>query len=286
MYIHSYKPPAAAAQAPQPQPTTPPQPAPPSTPPRPSSSRPRTATTPQSIRPTPQTPLPLSSQPTSTINLQNPSPPYTEATSTYTTSSAILPQTRSNIPSNPSSRPTSSSTPYHPTQNNQEVPYNPYTSLEDTFDYSLLESESQTEAPTNHPQGNVIFETQQIAPAPGQTWFQLAVLEGRGRSAGDGGGEGELEGEEGHEIRPRSGKPDPTDGIVVLRDWPKKRFSQKWTRNGPNPGERRMKYEDFLQGELEERLVYIFGRDVYDTAIRAVQHVIAERRKSFDESEV
>ena len=58
----------------------------------------------------------------------------------------------------------------------------------------------------------------------------------------------------------------------------------RWTRNGPNPGERRMTYEDFLQGEMEERLVYIFGRDVYDAAIRAVQQVIADRRKSFEES--
>ena len=222
MSIHSYKPEPVADHQSHILPSTLPQPSPPQTPPsqsppRPSSSRPRTATTPQEIRPTPTTPTPLSSQPTSSINLQNPGPPYTEANSTYTTSSAVLPQTRSGLSSKASSRPTTSTT-EPPNQIDLEYPYDPYSSLEDTFDYSLLESTPQTETPTNHPQGNVIFETQQIAPAPGQTWFQLAVLEGSGRSEG---GDGELVG------RPQSGKPDPRDGVVVLRDWPKKRFSQK-----------------------------------------------------------
>ncbi|KAJ3034244.1 hypothetical protein HDV00_005237, partial [Rhizophlyctis rosea] len=214
------------------------------------------------------------------------------ATSSFVTSTASLPASRS--PSRPlSSRQTpplgQSSSPHLTPSTPYDSTYTTYlTQLSsDNFDYSLLDTSPEASS-TNHPQGTVIFETQQIAPAPGQTWFQLAVLEGRGASGGGSGGE-EGNGEEGEggkeggeeRERPKSSKPDPRNGVVVLRDWPKKRFSQKWTRNGPNPGERRMTYEEFLQGELEERLVYIFGRDTYDAAVRAVQQVIADRRESF-----
>ncbi|KAJ3090817.1 hypothetical protein HK102_002560 [Quaeritorhiza haematococci] len=82
---------------------------------------------------------------------------------------------------------------------------------------------------------DTIFETQTIAPAPGTTYYQLAVL---------------------------------TGDRIVLRDWPRQRMSQKWTRDGAlNPGQTAFTYEDFLAGEMKEKLVWIFGEHTYQIAL-------------------
>ncbi|KAJ3154130.1 hypothetical protein HK101_001685 [Irineochytrium annulatum] len=99
----------------------------------------------------------------------------------------------------------------------------------------------------------VFYETQQISPAPGQTHFQLAI---------------EL---------PRS---NPTAPRVVLRDWPRQRMSQRWTRGGSlNPGQTTMTMAEFLDGEMEEKLVWIFGKSEYDKAVREGMRCVEEQGK-------
>ncbi|KAJ3062715.1 hypothetical protein HDU98_001425 [Podochytrium sp. JEL0797] len=79
-----------------------------------------------------------------------------------------------------------------------------------------------------------LFESQQIMPSPGQTYFQLVVQSDR----------------------------------VLLRDWPRQRYSQKWTRDGGlNPGEKVYTISNFLRGEDEDQIIYVFGQEVYDKAI-------------------
>ncbi|KAJ3110025.1 hypothetical protein HDU96_006967 [Phlyctochytrium bullatum] len=95
------------------------------------------------------------------------------------------------------------------------------------------------------PKGKTVyFETQQIMPAPGQTYFQLVIEEG---------------------------------GNVILRDWPRQRLSQKWTRNGYlNPGSTSMTVSEFLDGEMKEKLVWIFGEKVYEEAVNAAIKCVQE----------
>ncbi|KAJ1531139.1 hypothetical protein HK096_008048, partial [Nowakowskiella sp. JEL0078] len=77
-----------------------------------------------------------------------------------------------------------------------------------------------------------LFSTQQVAPAPGTTYYQLVVQE---------------------------------KDSILLRDWPKQRMSQKWTRDGAlNPGQVEITYSEFLDGELKEQLLWIFGEDVVE----------------------
>ncbi|KAJ3210367.1 hypothetical protein HDU67_005359 [Dinochytrium kinnereticum] len=96
----------------------------------------------------------------------------------------------------------------------------------------------------NSPGKKNYFESQQIMPAPGQTYYQLIIEEG---------------------------------GIVLLRDWPRARLSQKWTRNGTiNPGVSRMEVSEFLDGEMKERIIWIFGEKVYDEAINAAIRCVQE----------
>ncbi|KAI8617092.1 hypothetical protein BC830DRAFT_1115279 [Chytriomyces sp. MP71] len=88
---------------------------------------------------------------------------------------------------------------------------------------------------------DIVFETQQIMPAPGTTYFQLVVESDR----------------------------------VLLRDWPRQRYSQKWTRNGGlNPGQKIISLESFIAGEKDEELVHIFGQDVYDKAVNAAEKTL------------
>ncbi|KAJ3298481.1 hypothetical protein BCR33DRAFT_781981 [Rhizoclosmatium globosum] len=98
---------------------------------------------------------------------------------------------------------------------------------------SVLERDSVVKRRKN------LWETQQIMPAPGTTYFQLVVQSDR----------------------------------VLLRDWPRQRFSQKWTRDGGlNPGEKVFKTQYFIDGEDRDQLVYIFGRKLYDEAIEAAKN--------------
>ncbi|KAJ3031495.1 UNVERIFIED_CONTAM: hypothetical protein HDU68_003436 [Siphonaria sp. JEL0065] len=94
---------------------------------------------------------------------------------------------------------------------------------------------SKTDATGSTKRRTTLFETQQMMPSPGTTYFQLVVQNDR----------------------------------VLLRDWPRQRYSQKWTRDGGlNPGEKVYNTRFFIDGEDKDQLVYIFGMDVYDRAVK------------------
>ncbi|KAI8853992.1 hypothetical protein BC829DRAFT_413301 [Chytridium lagenaria] len=95
------------------------------------------------------------------------------------------------------------------------------------------------------------YETQTMMPAPGQTYFQLVIQEG---------------------------------GTILLRDWPRQRLSQKWTRDGTlNPGSTQITLSEFLDGELKEKLVWIFGEKVYEEAINAAIKCVQDESEKMRE---
>ncbi|KAJ3228222.1 hypothetical protein HK099_005232 [Clydaea vesicula] len=51
---------------------------------------------------------------------------------------------------------------------------------------------------------------------------------------------------------------------------------EKWTRNGQlNPGEVKVKIGDFVDGEMKEKLIWIFGVEIYNDALRVAKNAIA-----------
>lgn len=106
-------------------------------------------------------------------------------------------------------------------------------SVVERSDKSFFETEHQ-ESNKRVANSKYLFETQQIAPSPGTTYYQLVVEQGQ----------------------------------VVLNDWPRQRFSQKWSRDGAlNPGKNVYTFKEFIQGENREQFVSIFGQELYDQAI-------------------
>ncbi|KAJ3189246.1 hypothetical protein HDU85_002871 [Gaertneriomyces sp. JEL0708] len=92
-----------------------------------------------------------------------------------------------------------------------------------------------------HPSPDVrtLFESQSLGPAPSQTYHQLRVQ---------------------------------SDNICILRSWPRKRLSQKWTRDGGlNPTETRCSYEEFLEGEFDQTILAVFGQETLDKVTEIVK---------------
>nr|KAJ3423034.1 hypothetical protein HK105_004020 [Polyrhizophydium stewartii] len=134
-----------------------------------------------------------------------------------------------------------------------------------------------------------ITSCNQMAPAPSQTFYHFVVLPADPRfatSAGAGSG-GDVDAalspnraREGSVTKKRVRTPsnskrlDPSanfarmrEGCVVLRDWPRKRMSQSWSRSGMlNPGQKIVSFQDFLDGELKDELTYLFGEMKYRQA--------------------
>ncbi|TPX50308.1 hypothetical protein SeMB42_g02285 [Synchytrium endobioticum] len=91
-----------------------------------------------------------------------------------------------------------------------------------------------------------IFESQMMSPAPGTTYFQVAVM--------------------------------ADEGKVILRDWPRQRFSQKWTRDGAlNPSQVTETCDNFVQGSLKEEITRIFGASTYDHVLKACEQIVEAR---------
>ncbi|KAI8822114.1 uncharacterized protein EV422DRAFT_525690 [Fimicolochytrium jonesii] len=89
---------------------------------------------------------------------------------------------------------------------------------------------------------DALFETRITAPSPSQTYWQLLVM---------------------------------PSGLVVLRDWPKKRFSTRWTRDGAiNPGERKIPAHEVE--DHRERIISIFGEEVWERVEGLVQEHLPE----------
>lgn len=90
----------------------------------------------------------------------------------------------------------------------------------------------------------ILFETQQMMPSPGTTYFQLSVQSDR----------------------------------VVLRDWPRQRFSQRWSRNGLlNPGQQITTLKEFVDGEWKEELISVFGKEIYEKALSITRDEIQKQ---------
>jgi hypothetical protein len=82
----------------------------------------------------------------------------------------------------------------------------------------------------------LLLEFQALAPAPSQSFYHLSACNGR----------------------------------VTLRDWPRKRHSQKWTRESAmNPSEKSISFQELIQGEWKSDLVHIFGDQNYQKLIQA-----------------
>ncbi|KAI8924919.1 hypothetical protein BC831DRAFT_463144 [Entophlyctis helioformis] len=128
-----------------------------------------------------------------------------------------------------------------------------------------------------------ILEIQQMAPAPGQTFFQLSVMPVDPR----------LDDKEsaGHVAKKRgrtasnSKRTATTDaantslrmrqGCVILRDWPRKRMSQTWSRSGMlNPSQKIISFQEFLDGELRDEITYIFGEEQYKNVLKSVKKAV------------
>ncbi|TPX32327.1 hypothetical protein SmJEL517_g04502 [Synchytrium microbalum] len=91
-----------------------------------------------------------------------------------------------------------------------------------------------------------IFESQMMSPSPGTTYFQVAVM--------------------------------ADEGKVILRDWPRQRFSQKWTRDGAlNPGQISETCENFVAGSLKDEITRIFGVETYDKVFKACENVVESK---------
>ncbi|ORX80008.1 hypothetical protein BCR32DRAFT_269124 [Anaeromyces robustus] len=102
----------------------------------------------------------------------------------------------------------------------------------DTESYSSLTSSTSSLDKPRLPKEDSIeclFEIQGLEPSPGTTYHQIVVY-------------APLE-------NPKSrAQIERKNGAVVLREWPRLRYSQKYSRDaGPNPAEIKHSYEEFLE---------------------------------------
>ena len=82
------------------------------------------------------------------------------------------------------------------------------------------------------------WEIQAMARSPSQTFYHLGVYLKADKSA------------------PKA--------ILILRDWPRKRYSQHWSRDSAmNPGEKVITFEEFQRGDYKQELTSIFGATDY-----------------------
>lgn len=120
-----------------------------------------------------------------------------------------------------------------------------------------------------------VLDFQEEAPSPSQTMYQICVYPWKPAVRN----------------RAKSRTPSITGksvlnrdkmkyGCVVLRDWPRKRYSQAWTRGGAvNPSERVIAFDEFLDGEMDSQLISIFGQNRYNQIKDAVNKELENRKK-------
>ncbi|ORZ37001.1 hypothetical protein BCR44DRAFT_65117 [Catenaria anguillulae PL171] len=100
------------------------------------------------------------------------------------------------------------------------------------------------------PQTKPLFEAQCTAPAPSQTYFQVVVQ----------------------------------DGQVILRDWPKLRFSQAIAKQTVTPSAVSVKWEEYKEDNLRDKIREVFGEDVDNSIVNLVSEQLrvkatADRRR-------
>ncbi|KAH6568965.1 hypothetical protein BASA62_005159 [Batrachochytrium salamandrivorans] len=150
---------------------------------------------------------------------------------------------------------------------------------------SVKSNPAAMELPISH---KAILDIQKFAPAPSQTLYQLVVLPkstlplsanvestayhkwGSSPSVGMSSLTA-LEHSKNKDIA-LAATSAPCYGRVVLRDWPRRRMSQSWSRNGMlNPSEKVLSYKEFLDGDLKDELIHIFGQEQYQNIVQTVQ---------------
>ncbi|KAI8892219.1 hypothetical protein BC833DRAFT_612369 [Globomyces pollinis-pini] len=128
-----------------------------------------------------------------------------------------------------------------------------------------------------------ILEYQELAPSPSQTFYQIAVYPwqpSRPRTRSQ---------KSNQDSNVQLNRDIQKSGCVMLRDWPRKRHSQQWRRDGMiNPGlscrfvmlgEMIIKFEDFVDGEQKLHLITVFGQDRYQCLIDAVRGELEKKEK-------
>lgn len=66
---------------------------------------------------------------------------------------------------------------------------------------------------------------------------------------------------------------------IVLRDWPRKRGSQSWSRSSNmNPSEKVISLTEFVSGDFKEQLTVIFGSKSYEELEAFIIHHFRETR--------
>lgn len=98
----------------------------------------------------------------------------------------------------------------------------------------------------------VLYESQMIAPSPGQTYYQISV--------------------------------EPPH--FFIREWPRARFSSKWTRDGNlNPTEQKLTLTDFLiDPDMKSKIIRIFGTETYELSIISIKEYL--KTQSNDELQI
>ncbi|KAJ3275395.1 hypothetical protein HDV01_000687 [Terramyces sp. JEL0728] len=122
-----------------------------------------------------------------------------------------------------------------------------------------------------------VVDFQEMAPSPNQTFYQLVVypFQAVARSRRN-----SKKKDEEDQPRVELNRDRALKGCVILRDWPRKRMSQHWRRDGMvNPSERVISFDDFVDGEMDAALITVFGQDRYDQTKEAVKKEIEKRNK-------
>ncbi|KAJ3365904.1 hypothetical protein GGF31_008184 [Allomyces arbusculus] len=85
----------------------------------------------------------------------------------------------------------------------------------------------------------VLFECQALAPSPGQTFYHVTVERDQAR--------------------------------VVLRDWPRLRYSQAMAKQSVQPGQVVESFQEYLDGSIQDKIREVFGDDTAQTIRNIVQ---------------
>lgn len=97
-----------------------------------------------------------------------------------------------------------------------------------------------------------------LAPSPSQVYYQVLLIPFM-------------------PVKPNQQQP----GRLILRDWPRKRQSQNWSRNGAlNPGERVVTFEEFINGDIDSIVQTVFGNDKFEE-LRRLTKIEIKRVKNF-----
>ncbi|KAI9224088.1 hypothetical protein BC828DRAFT_374379 [Blastocladiella britannica] len=91
-----------------------------------------------------------------------------------------------------------------------------------------------------------IFQSQTMAPAPGQTYYQVCVEETR----------------------------------VLLRDWPKLRYSQAMAHQIASPGQVSVSLEEYADDGIKDKILEVFGAEIEHQISEHVNQLLARNRDS------